>query len=154
MSVPCTCSLKAEKSGFEATAAISLLMILPTNEVTTEPNAAPSTTATARSITLPRRMNCLNPLNMESSLKGRNMISKRGELISRHFRRLAQRGDDEIRDHSGSGHGGSQRQRADVAYMLRAVLDECHHQQRGWTNAQQNGYRQSAGNFERPWQIG
>src|SRR5258708_26857385 len=99
-------------------------------------------------------MNWLNSLIMEFFLKGRNMISKRGELISRHFRRLAQRGDDEIRDHSGSGHGCSQRQRADVAYMLRAVLDERHYQQRGWTNAQQNGYGQSAGNFEWPRQIG
>src|SRR4029078_9890721 len=31
---------------------------------TTEPKAAPMTTPTARSTTLPRRMNCLNPLSM------------------------------------------------------------------------------------------
>src|SRR5512146_2938026 len=70
MSAPFTCSLNAEKSGLETTAAISLLMILVTKEVTTEPKAAPMTTATARSMTLPRMMNCLNPLSMSPLLSG------------------------------------------------------------------------------------
>src|SRR5215471_10070208 len=35
-----------------------------TSAVTTAPNAAPMTTATARSRTFPRKMNCLKPLNM------------------------------------------------------------------------------------------
>src|SRR5689334_6507491 len=40
------------------------VMMLATNDVTTAPNAAPMTTATARSTTLPRKMNALNSLNM------------------------------------------------------------------------------------------
>ncbi len=53
-------------------------MILPTNAATTAPKAPPMTTATARSTTLPRRMNSLKPLTMvvvpfceiESPLRG------------------------------------------------------------------------------------
>src|SRR5215467_3292571 len=71
MSVPLTFALNAEKSGLETTAAMVLLMMLLTNDVTTAPKAAPITTATARSMTLPRMMNCLNPLNMLASFEGR-----------------------------------------------------------------------------------
>ena len=42
---------------------IGVMMPL-TIEVTTAPNAAPITTATARSTTLPRMMNALNSLSM------------------------------------------------------------------------------------------
>src|SRR5437899_10823109 len=38
--------------------------MLSTRDLITAPKAAPITTATARSITLPRRMNCLKPLSM------------------------------------------------------------------------------------------
>src|SRR6476660_3890625 len=56
--------LSAEKSGLPTMAAISGVRMLVTNEVTTAPNAAPITTATARSSTLPRMMNCRKPLNI------------------------------------------------------------------------------------------
>src|SRR4030095_6225443 len=38
-----------------------------TSAATTAPNAPPMTTATARSMTLPRRRNCLNPFSMMRS---------------------------------------------------------------------------------------
>src|SRR6476646_4911993 len=56
--------LSAEKSVLPTMAAISGVRMLVTNEVTTAPNAAPITTATARSSTLPRMMNCRKPLNI------------------------------------------------------------------------------------------
>src|SRR5271157_2861235 len=40
-----------------------------TKALTTAPNAAPITTPTARSTTLPRRTNSRNPLNMSASLR-------------------------------------------------------------------------------------
>src|SRR5262245_24800545 len=54
----------AEKSGFPPIAATKGVMMLVTKAVTTAPNAAPMTTATARSITFPRIMNCRNPFNI------------------------------------------------------------------------------------------
>src|ERR1700709_2683356 len=56
-------------------------MNAPTNGVTTAPNAAPMTTATARSTTLPRSRNFLNPLNEVSS----------GLVDRAHSRRVARR---------------------------------------------------------------
>src|SRR6266536_5966005 len=58
--------MNAEKSGWATMAAISGVRTLVTKDVTTAPKAAPITTATARSITLPRRMNSRNPLNIAS----------------------------------------------------------------------------------------
>src|SRR5215469_8909350 len=58
--------LNAEKSGLPTIAAINGVKRLVTNEVTTAPKAAPITTATARSITLPRIMNCRKPLNIRN----------------------------------------------------------------------------------------
>src|SRR6266700_225699 len=64
MTAPCSVTWNAEKSGLPATAEISGVIMLVTNDVTTAPNAAPTTTATARSITLPRIMNSRKPLSM------------------------------------------------------------------------------------------
>src|SRR5579859_417001 len=64
MVLPLTVREKAEKSGLPKIAAISGVRMLVTNEVTTAPKAPPITTATARSITLPRKRNFLNPANM------------------------------------------------------------------------------------------
>ena len=55
---------RSEKSGLPKMAAISGVKMLVTSEVTTAVNAAPMTTATARSTTLPRRMNSLNSVTM------------------------------------------------------------------------------------------
>src|SRR2546430_14769092 len=62
--LPLTSRAIAEKSGFPAIAAMSGVRRSLTSAVTTAPNAAPMTTATARSTTLPRRMNSLKPLNI------------------------------------------------------------------------------------------
>src|SRR5690349_9686338 len=62
--VPLMVATIAEKSGLPTMAAISGVRMLVTNEVTTAPNAAPITTATARSSTLPLIMNCRKPLNI------------------------------------------------------------------------------------------
>ena len=59
--LPLTVNTIAEKSGWATTAAMSGVSRSFTNALTTVPNAAPITTATARSMTLPRRTNCLNP---------------------------------------------------------------------------------------------
>src|SRR5258706_9175686 len=59
--LPFTVNAIAEKSGEPTIAAISGVSRSLTNAVTTAVNAAPNTTATARSTTLPRIMNCLNP---------------------------------------------------------------------------------------------
>src|SRR5215813_308699 len=64
MTAPLIVTLKAEKSGLPTIAAISGVRMLVTKDETTAPKAAPMTTATARSITLPRIMNCRNPLNI------------------------------------------------------------------------------------------
>src|SRR5260370_15430596 len=72
ITLPFNVKLKAEKSGLPAMAAISGVRMSPTNDVITAPNAAAIRTATARSITLPRITNCLNPLNMRISFFGRH----------------------------------------------------------------------------------
>src|SRR5271166_952557 len=54
------------KSGFPTRSAMRGLIRSFTSAVTTVPKAAPITTPTARSTTLPRRMNCLKPDNMKS----------------------------------------------------------------------------------------
>src|SRR3954449_9067996 len=59
---PLIVKTSALKSGLPTIAAISGVTKLATKAVTTAPNAAPMTTATARSITLPRRMKSLNSL--------------------------------------------------------------------------------------------
>src|SRR5918992_3949398 len=51
------------KSGLPPISAISGVTKLATKPVTTAPNAAPTTTATARSTTLPRRMKSRNSLS-------------------------------------------------------------------------------------------
>src|ERR1700737_2873748 len=56
----------AEKSGLPTSAAISGVSRSLVSAVTTPPNAAPITTPTAISTTFPRRMNFLNPSNMEA----------------------------------------------------------------------------------------
>src|SRR5690242_7909507 len=53
-----------------------------TNEVTIAPNAAPITTATARSTTLPRWRNVLNSLSMECPPR-RGSYGVRGDLDER-----------------------------------------------------------------------
>src|SRR5438874_7739882 len=62
--VPLTVNSIAEKSGFPTMAAINGVIRSFTSAVTTAPNATPITTATARSRTLPRRINCLKPCNI------------------------------------------------------------------------------------------
>src|ERR1700684_2973009 len=64
MTAPLIVKLQAEKSGLPTIAARKGVRILPTNEVTTAPNAVPMTTATARSSTLPRVINCRKPLSI------------------------------------------------------------------------------------------
>ncbi len=59
--LPFTSKAMDEKSGFPTMAAMMGVIRSLTSAVTTAPNAAPITTATARSITLPRSMNCLKP---------------------------------------------------------------------------------------------
>ena len=53
-----------EKSGSLAIAPMSGVSISDTKAVTIVPNAAPITTPTARSTTLPRSKNCLNSFNI------------------------------------------------------------------------------------------
>src|ERR1039458_7779493 len=55
------------KSGLPAISAMRGLMMSFTSAVTTVPKAAPMTTPTAKSTTLPRRTNCLNPDNIKTS---------------------------------------------------------------------------------------
>ena len=52
------------ESGFSMSAAMRGMTKSLTSAVTTAPNAAPMTTATARSKTFPRSMNCLKPCSM------------------------------------------------------------------------------------------
>src|SRR5437773_8401606 len=59
--------LMAEKSGLPTIAAIRGVSRSLVKAVTTVAKAAPMTTPTAISTTLPRRMNCLKPLSMEAS---------------------------------------------------------------------------------------
>src|SRR4051812_6411648 len=67
--LPFTSNVRAEKSCFPTIAAISGVKRSLTNDVTTAPNAAPITTATARSTTLPRNRNCLKPFMIASMLR-------------------------------------------------------------------------------------
>src|SRR5580704_5036520 len=76
--LPLTVNLIAEKSGLPTTAAISGVSRSLVKAETTEANAAPITTPTAMSITLPRRMNCLNPLSMWPSLKSDHFTADKG----------------------------------------------------------------------------
>src|SRR5438270_13141404 len=64
MVLPLTVNESAEKSGLPKMAAINGVRMLLTNEVTTAPKAAPITTATAKSMTLPRKRNFLKPASM------------------------------------------------------------------------------------------
>jgi hypothetical protein len=59
-----TSKMMAEKSGFSAIAAMSGVIRSFTRAVTTAPQAAPMTTATARSITLPRIKNYRKPFSI------------------------------------------------------------------------------------------
>src|SRR5579864_8977419 len=59
--------LIAEKSGLPTSAAMSGVSRSLVKAETTVANAAPTTTPTAISTTLPRRMNCLNPLSIGAS---------------------------------------------------------------------------------------
>src|SRR5947209_2941014 len=90
MFAPLTVQTNAEKSGLPTMAAISGVTMLVTNEVTTAPNAAPITTATARSITLPRKMNCLNPVSIGSSNPPRAATVAYRAILGKH--RAAARG--------------------------------------------------------------
>ncbi len=63
----------AEKSGFPTMAAMNGVIRSLTNAVTTAPNATPITTATARSRTLPRKINCLKPCNQHIDLPSANL---------------------------------------------------------------------------------
>ena len=68
--LPLIVNVSAEKSGWPKIAAMSGVRMLATNAVITAPKAAPMTTATARSTTLPRMMKSRNPLNIETSSGG------------------------------------------------------------------------------------
>jgi hypothetical protein len=57
-----------EKSTFPRAKPMGGMMTPSTSDVTILPNAAPITTATARSITFPRAMNSLNSFSMVGSL--------------------------------------------------------------------------------------
>ena len=69
---------QARKSTCPSSSPIGGMKIPSTSEVTILPKAAPITTATARSITLPRAMNSLNSLNMFG-----NMPSTSGRWVER-----------------------------------------------------------------------
>ena len=58
---------RLEKSAFPSSNPIGGIMTPSTSDVTILPNAAPITTATARSITFPRAMNSLNSFHMDIS---------------------------------------------------------------------------------------
>src|SRR5271165_218249 len=62
--VPLTANEIQVKSGLPARRAMRGLIRSLTRAVTTPPNAAPITTPTARSTTLPRKINCLKPASI------------------------------------------------------------------------------------------
>src|ERR1035437_310334 len=66
-----------EKSAFPMRAAISGVMRSFTRAFTTAVNAAPTTTATARSVTFPRARNARNPLNVETSFAAGERATER-----------------------------------------------------------------------------
>src|ERR1700733_265243 len=70
MMPPLTLSRSAEKSGLCTMAAINGLIISATSAFTIAEKAAPMTTATARSTTLPRRIKSRNPLSIGSPDRG------------------------------------------------------------------------------------
>src|SRR5579884_3106087 len=86
---PLISNCRAEKSGLPPMAAMSGVSRSLTSAVTTAPNAPPMTTATARSITLPRSRNCRRPFTMRLSLRhlrppdGRVNENSRGEAEGR-----------------------------------------------------------------------
>lgn len=65
--LPLSVKYRLEKSGVPPMAAISGVIISLTSEVTMAPKAAPMTTATAKSTTFPRRINCLKSFSMSVS---------------------------------------------------------------------------------------
>ena len=62
--LPLIVNVRLLKSGFPKIAAMIGVMMSATNAWTTRPNAAPITTATARSTTFPRIRNALNSASM------------------------------------------------------------------------------------------
>src|SRR5437588_10430620 len=64
--LPLIVNLMAEKSGLPTRAAMKGVKRSLVKAPTTPANAAPITTPTAMSTTLPRRMNCLNPLSIDA----------------------------------------------------------------------------------------
>src|SRR6476660_5840429 len=77
--VPLMVKLMEEKSGLPTMAAMSGVRRSLVKAVTTDPKAAPMTTPTARSTTLPRRMNCLKPLSMEWNLQNARRLIYGGD---------------------------------------------------------------------------
>ena len=67
MSLPPAVILRSEKSELPGMARIGVKMSV-TNDVITAPKAAPITTPTARSTTLPLRMKALKSLSMPTTL--------------------------------------------------------------------------------------
>src|SRR5579862_5040646 len=65
--LPFTVKLMAEKSGLPTSAAMSGVSKSAVKAETTVAKAAPITTPTAISMTLPRKINCLNPLSIGTS---------------------------------------------------------------------------------------
>src|ERR1039458_7949142 len=65
ISPPLMCPTRVSKFGLPTTAPSSGLMMLAVSDLTMTVKAVPMMTATARSITLPRRMKSRNPLIME-----------------------------------------------------------------------------------------
>lgn len=63
-SLPLMANLRPEKSGVPPMAPMSGVMIPEVRALTMSPKAAPMTTATARSMTLPRRRNFWKSLSM------------------------------------------------------------------------------------------
>src|SRR6478672_4151358 len=91
--VPLIVKLIVEKSGLPTMAAMSGVRRSLVKAVTTEPKAAPMTTPTARSTTLPRRMNCLKPLSMGWNLQNaRRLIYGEGRERVKHERKRAEVG--------------------------------------------------------------
>ncbi len=67
--LPFKVKVKLEKSGTLAIAPIKGVNMSLTMELTILPKAAPITTPTARSMTLPLKINCLKPLNINSQMR-------------------------------------------------------------------------------------
>src|SRR6478672_2748153 len=78
--LPLTVKAIAEKSGFPMIAAMSGVSRSFTSAATTAPKAPPITTATARSTTLPRSKNALNPFSIVQLLHSCEKLSSRREV--------------------------------------------------------------------------